>query len=95
MRFRIQVQTLEEKLQEFGITYFPMSDKRQRCAYRRSRAGLYTTGDDDCAVIRMAALYAGAFGALAFGIAHLMVEHACDANTATKTRKIYVSACGW
>ena len=78
---RIQVETLENNCKEFGITFFPLLDKRQGIVHivgpeqGITQPGMtIVCGDSHTATH-------GAFGALAFGIGTSEVEHVLATQT--------------
>ncbi len=78
---RIQVQTLESNAKEFGIQYFPMSDKRQGVVHIVGpEQGLTQPGMTIVCGDSHTSTH-GAFGALAFGIGTSEVEHVLATQT--------------
>ena len=78
---RIQVETLEKNCEEFGVTFFPLLDKRQGIVHivgpeqGITQPGMtIVCGDSHTATH-------GAFGALAFGIGTSEVEHVLATQT--------------
>ena len=83
---RIQVETLEKNVAEFGIPYFPMDDARQGIVHIVGPEQGFTLpgltivcGDSHTATH-------GAFGALAFGIGTSEVEHVLATQTLVQRR---------
>jgi len=78
---RIQVETLENNAREFGVTYFPMSDKRQGIVHIVGpEQGLTQPGMTIVCGDSHTSTH-GAFGALAFGIGTSDVEHVLATQT--------------
>lgn len=78
---RLQVETLEENVKKFGLTYFGMNDKRQGIVHVIGPEQGFTLpgmtivcGDSHTATH-------GAFGSLAFGIGTSEVEHVLATQT--------------
>ena len=92
---RLQIQTLEENTNEFGVTYFGMSDKRQGIVHiigpeqGMTQPGMTIVCGDSHTSTH------GAFGALAFGIGTSEVEHVMATQTLiqkpAKTMRITVN----
>jgi len=92
---RLQIETLEDNVKEFGITYFGMNDKRQGIVHIIGPEQGFTQpamtivcGDSHTSTH-------GAFGALAFGIGTSEVEHVLATQTLiqkpAKTMRITVN----
>ncbi len=93
---RTQVETLEKNCQEFGITYFPLDDKRQGIVHIVGPEQGFTQpgmtivcGDSHTATH-------GAFGALAHGIGTSEVEHVLATQTLVqnKSKNMRVTVSG-
>lgn len=83
---RIQVQTLEDNCEEFGITYFKMDDKRQGIVHIVGpEQGLTQPGMTIVCGDSHTSTH-GAFGALAFGIGTSEVEHVLATQTLIQKR---------
>lgn len=83
---RIQVETLDKNAKEFGVPYFPLSDKRQGIVHIVGPEQGFTLpgmtivcGDSHTATH-------GAFGSLAFGIGTSEVEHVLATQTLIQKR---------
>ena len=78
---RIQVETLERNAQDFGITYFPMSDIRQGVVHIVGPEQAFTLPGMTIVCGDSHTSTHGAFGALAFGIGTSEVEHVLATQT--------------
>jgi 3-isopropylmalate/(R)-2-methylmalate dehydratase large subunit len=78
---RIQVQTLGDNAQEFGITYYPMDDKRQGIVHIVGPEQGFTQPGTTIVCGDSHTSTHGAFGALAFGIGTSEVEHVLATQT--------------
>ena len=78
---RIQVETLEENCKEFGVPYFPMSDKRQGIVHIVGPEQGFTQPGMTIVCGDSHTSTHGAFGALAFGIGTSEVEHVLATQT--------------
>ncbi|MEM7616897.1 MAG: 3-isopropylmalate dehydratase large subunit [Pseudomonadota bacterium] len=78
---RIQVETLEQNCQEFGIKYFPMDDKRQGVVHIVGPEQGFTQPGMTIVCGDSHTSTHGAFGALAFGIGTSEVEHVLATQT--------------
>ena len=92
---RIQVETLENNCKEFGVTIFPLLDRRQGIVHIVGpRQGITQPGMTIVCGDSHTATH-GAFGALAFGIGTSEVEHVLASQTLiqqpAKNMKITVS----
>ena len=78
---RIQVETLEANAKDFGVTFYPMSDKRQGIVHIVGpEQGLTQPGMTIVCGDSHTSTH-GAFGALAFGIGTSEVEHVLATQT--------------
>src|SRR5579875_1930175 len=78
---RLQVETLERNVREFGIPYFPLNDARQGIVHIIGpEQGLTQPGMTIVCGDSHTATH-GAFGALAFGIGTSEVEHVLATQT--------------
>lgn len=78
---RLQIQTLEENVHEFGITYFGMNDKRQGIVHIIGPEQGFTQPGMTIVCGDSHTSTHGAFGALAFGIGTSEVEHVLATQT--------------
>ncbi|MCP5361800.1 MAG: 3-isopropylmalate dehydratase large subunit [Hyphomicrobiales bacterium] len=78
---RIQVETLEKNCEEFGITYYPMDDKRQGIVHVVGPEEGFTQPGNTIVCGDSHTSTHGAFGALAFGIGTSEVEHVLATQT--------------
>lgn len=83
---RIQVETLEQNCQEFGVTFFPMSDKRQGVVHIVGPEQGFTQPGMTIVCGDSHTSTHGAFGALAFGIGTSEVEHVLATQTLLQKR---------
>ncbi|MEJ0009568.1 MAG: 3-isopropylmalate dehydratase large subunit [Alphaproteobacteria bacterium] len=83
---RIQIETLEANCREFGITYFPMDDKRQGIVHIVGPEEGFTLPGTTIVCGDSHTSTHGAFGALAFGIGTSEVEHVLATQTLIQTR---------
>jgi 3-isopropylmalate/(R)-2-methylmalate dehydratase large subunit len=83
---RIQVETLADNCKEFGITYFPMSDKRQGVVHIVGPEQGFTQPGMTIVCGDSHTSTHGAFGALAFGIGTSEVEHVLATQTLLQKR---------
>lgn len=92
---RVQVQTLEENVKEFGITYFGMRDQRQGIVHIIGPEQGFTQPGMTIVCGDSHTSTHGAFGALAFGIGTSEVEHVLATQTLllkpAKTMRITVN----
>lgn len=82
---RIQIETLEENIREFGLTYFGMSDKRQGIVHVIGPEQGFTLPGMTIVCGDSHTSTHGAFGALAFGIGTSEVEHVLATQTLTQS----------
>lgn len=82
---RIQIETLEENIREFGLTYFGMSDKRQGIVHVIGPEQGFTLPGTTIVCGDSHTSTHGAFGALAFGIGTSEVEHVLATQTLTQS----------
>lgn len=78
---RIQVETLEANVAEFGLEYFPMSDIRQGIVHVTGPEQGFTLPGQTLVCGDSHTSTHGAFGALAFGIGTSEVEHVLATQT--------------
>mmetsp|Transcript_32545 Transcript_32545/g.80234 ORF Transcript_32545/g.80234 Transcript_32545/m.80234 type:complete len:781 (-) Transcript_32545:261-2603(-) len=78
---RLQVLALEENVQEFGLTYFGLSDKRQGIVHIIGPEQGFTLPGTTVVCGDSHTATHGAFGALAFGIGTSEVEHVLATQT--------------
>lgn len=78
---RLQIETLEHNVKEFGITYFGMADKRQGIVHIIGPEQGFTQPDMTIVCGDSHTSTHGAFGALAFGIGTSEVEHVLATQT--------------
>lgn len=78
---RIQVETLENNCAEFGVTYFPMDDKRQGIVHVVGPEQGFTQPGTTLVCGDSHTSTHGAFGSLAFGIGTSEVEHVLATQT--------------
>merc|ERR1719191_331859 len=78
---RTQVLQLEENVNEFGMTYFGMTDKRQGIVHIIGPEQGFTLPGTTCVCGDSHTSTHGAFGALAFGIGTSEVEHVLATQT--------------
>jgi len=78
---RTQVMALEENVQEFGLPYFGMGDKRQGIVHIIGPEQGFTIPGSTCVCGDSHTATHGAFGALAFGIGTSEVEHVLATST--------------
>merc|ERR1719191_1765223 len=78
---RTQVLQLEENVNEFGMTYFGMTDKRQGIVHIIGPEQGFTLPGTTCVCGDSHTSTHGAFGALAFGIGTSEVEHVLATST--------------
>ncbi len=83
---RIQVQTLDDNCQEFGVTYFPLDDKRQGVVHIVGPEQGFTQPGMTIVCGDSHTSTHGAFGALAFGIGTSEVEHVLATQTLIQKR---------
>lgn len=92
---KLQIETLEENVKEFGITYFGMSDKRQGIVHIIGPEQGFTQPGMTIVCGDSHTSTHGAFGALAFGIGTSEVEHVLATQTLiqkpAKTMRITVN----
>ncbi|MBT05711.1 MAG: 3-isopropylmalate dehydratase large subunit [Rhodospirillaceae bacterium] len=91
---RIQVETLEENVAEFGVPYFPLTDVRQGIVHIIGPEQGFTLPGSTIVCGDSHTSTHGAFGALAFGIGTSEVEHVLATQTLIQKRpknmKIFV-----
>ena len=78
---RLQIETLENNTKEFGIEYFPMSDKRQGIVHIVGPEQGFTLPGTTVVCGDSHTSTHGAFGALAHGIGTSEVEHVLATQT--------------
>lgn len=78
---KLQIDTLEENVREFGITYFGMNDKRQGIVHIIGPEQGFTQPGMTIVCGDSHTSTHGAFGALAFGIGTSEVEHVLATQT--------------
>ena len=83
---RLQVVTLEENVQKFGLTYFGMTDKRQGIVHVIGPEQGFTLPGATMVCGDSHTSTHGAFGALAFGIGTSEVEHVLATQTILQSR---------
>ena len=83
---RIQVQTLEDNCDEFGVQYFKMDDKRQGIVHIVGPEQGFTQPGMTIVCGDSHTSTHGAFGALAFGIGTSEVEHVLATQTLIQKR---------
>ncbi|MFA7275843.1 MAG: 3-isopropylmalate dehydratase large subunit [Pseudobdellovibrionaceae bacterium] len=92
---RLQIETLEENVKEFGITYFGMNDNRQGIVHVIGPEQGFTQPGMTIVCGDSHTSTHGAFGALAFGIGTSEVEHVLATQTLiqkpAKTMRINVN----
>lgn len=92
---KLQIETLEENVKEFGITYFGMNDKRQGIVHIIGPEQGFTQPGMTIVCGDSHTSTHGAFGALAFGIGTSEVEHVLATQTLiqkpAKTMRINVN----
>lgn len=91
---RLQVETLEQNVKDFGVTYFGMSDDRQGIVHIIGPEQGFTLPGTTVVCGDSHTSTHGAFGALAFGIGTSEVEHVLATQTIiqakSKNMRIYV-----
>lgn len=92
---KLQIETLEDNVKEFGLTYFGMSDKRQGIVHIIGPEQGFTQPGMTIVCGDSHTSTHGAFGALAFGIGTSEVEHVLATQTLiqkpAKTMRINVN----
>jgi len=92
---KLQIETLESNVKEFGITYFGMNDKRQGIVHIIGPEQGFTQPGMTIVCGDSHTSTHGAFGALAFGIGTSEVEHVLATQTliqrSAKTMRITVN----
>ena len=83
---RVQLQTLEHNVAEFGITYYSMNDKRQGIVHIVGPEQGFTQPGMTIVCGDSHTSTHGAFGALAFGIGTSEVEHVLATQTLIQRR---------
>ena len=83
---RIQVETLEQNVKDFGVPYFEMSDKRQGIVHIVGPEQGFTLPGTTVVCGDSHTATHGAFGALAFGIGTSEVEHVLATQTLVQQR---------
>jgi 3-isopropylmalate dehydratase len=83
---RTQVMALQNNVQEFGVTYFGMDDKRQGIVHIIGPEQGFTLPGSTCVCGDSHTATHGAFGALAFGIGTSEVEHVLATQTLLQKR---------
>ncbi|HNQ92463.1 MAG TPA: 3-isopropylmalate dehydratase large subunit, partial [Alphaproteobacteria bacterium] len=78
---KLQIETLEQNVREFGVTYFGMSDKRQGIVHIIGPEQGFTQPGMTIVCGDSHTSTHGAFGALAFGIGTSEVEHVLATQT--------------
>ncbi len=78
---KLQIETLEHNVAEFGVPYFPMSDKRQGIVHIIGPEQGFTQPGMTIVCGDSHTSTHGAFGALAFGIGTSEVEHVLATQT--------------
>ena len=78
---RTQVQALERNVEDFGVKYFGMADKRQGIVHIIGPEQGFTLPGTTCVCGDSHTATHGAFGALAFGIGTSEVEHVLATQT--------------
>lgn len=78
---KLQVMTLEQNVQDFGVTYFGMTDARQGIVHVIGPEQGFTLPGTTVVCGDSHTLTHGAFGALAFGIGTSEVEHVLATQT--------------
>ena len=78
---RTQVQALERNVEDFGVKYFGMADKRQGIVHIIGPEQGFTVPGSTCVCGDSHTATHGAFGALAFGIGTSEVEHVLATQT--------------
>ncbi|KAJ2995584.1 3-isopropylmalate dehydratase [Globomyces sp. JEL0801] len=93
---RIQVETLEDNVKEFGLTYFGMDDKRQGVVHVIGPEQGFTLPGTTVVCGDSHTSTHGAFGALAFGIGTSEVEHVLATQTLLqkKSKNFLVNVTG-
>ena len=85
---RTQVLALEENVNEFGLTYFGMNDKRQGIVHIIGPEQGFTLPGTTCVCGDSHTATHGAFGALAFGIGTSEVEHVLATQTLNQKKAL-------
>lgn len=83
---RLQVVTLEQNVQDFGLTYFGMGDKRQGIVHIIGPEQGFTLPGTTIVCGDSHTATHGAFGALAFGIGTSEVEHVLATQTLVQAK---------
>ena len=83
---RIQVDTLEQNCKDFGVTYYPLDDKRQGIVHIVGPEQGFTQPGATIVCGDSHTSTHGAFGALAFGIGTSEVEHVLATQTLIQRR---------
>lgn len=83
---RTQVMALEENVQDFGLTYFGMGDKRQGIVHIIGPEQGFTLPGSTIVCGDSHTATHGAFGALAFGIGTSEVEHVLATQTLVQSK---------
>ena len=83
---RLQVMALEENVEDFGLTYFGMDDKRQGVVHIIGPEQGFTLPGTTVVCGDSHTATHGAFGALAFGIGTSEVEHVLATQTLLQAR---------
>lgn len=83
---RTQVLALEENVQDFGLTYFGMDDKRQGIVHIIGPEQGFTLPGSTIVCGDSHTATHGAFGALAFGIGTSEVEHVLATQTLVQSK---------
>ena len=93
---RAQVMALERNVEQFGLPYFGMQDKRQGVVHIIGPEQGFTVPGGTCVCGDSHTATHGAFGALAFGIGTSEVEHVLATSTLTqiKAKNMLVSVEG-
>jgi 3-isopropylmalate dehydratase len=93
---KLQVETLEENVKEFGLTYFGLDDKRQGIVHIIGPEQGFTLPGNTIVCGDSHTATHGAFGALAFGIGTSEVEHVLATQTLVqqKAKNMRVSVNG-
>lgn len=93
---RLQVETLEENVKDFGVTYFGMDDSRQGIVHIVGPEQGFTLPGTTVVCGDSHTSTHGAFGSLAFGIGTSEVEHVLATQTLiqTKSKNMKISVNG-
>ncbi|OBA20444.1 hypothetical protein METBIDRAFT_32447 [Metschnikowia bicuspidata var. bicuspidata NRRL YB-4993] len=83
---RLQVMTLEQNVQDFGVTYFGMADARQGIVHVIGPEQGFTLPGTTVVCGDSHTSTHGAFGSLAFGIGTSEVEHVLATQTVIQTK---------